>query len=245
MTHDTSRHDELFNKHHYRQPVWVFGTGGTGGVVSECLVGLGVGQEWSPIHLCDPDCFESHNVPTQLVTYHQAKYHAMKADAVRQNLLNINPEAVIHTHKLKAPHPSLPPVRGVAFLCLDNMKGRKEVIEELLEDNPEVTCVIDVRMDVPGALTYCFNPNDPFQVGCYFDEWYDDDNADEMLGCNNEHFALRSSILGAGCLAMKRFEDFARCGTTKGIPNYAKIVYHTGFFEMETWVDPTENVDEI
>ncbi len=244
MTHDTSRHDELFSKENFRVTVWVFGNGGTGGDTAQCLVGLGVGQPWSPLHLCDPDYFEPHNVPSQLATYQQGETNCPKVLGVRETLLLTNPEAVIHTHKVRAPFEPLPEVSGVVFLCLDSMTDRKAVIEELLENNPLVLCVIDIRMDVPGALVYCFDPNDEFQIGCYFDEWYDDEDADVLLGCNDTHFAMRSSILGAVCLGMNRFEDFADHGTTWGIPNYAKIVYKSGYYKLETWQKPVEKLDE-
>lgn len=240
MTYDTSRHDELFNKEEFGQPVWIFGLGGSGGAVATCLVGLGVGQEWSPLHLCDPDRFEPHNVPSQLATYEQGMNHCLKVDGVRENLLRTNPFAVIETHPVEAPDHTLPEISGIVFLCLDSMAARKTIVEDLLENNSNVICVIDVRMDVPGALTYCFDPNDEFQVACYFDEWYDDDEADELLGCNDEHFALRSSILGAACLAMKHFETFVEHETTWGIPNYAKLVYDAGHYELETWKMPDE-----
>lgn len=240
MTYNTVRHDELFDKESFKLCVWIFGVGGTGGEVARCLVGLGVGQPHSPVHICDPDHFEPHNVPTQLVTQQQGIDCQRKVEAVKENLLRTNPEAVIHTHALKAPHPELPQISGVVFLCLDSMSDRMAIVEELLENNPLVHCVIDIRMDVPGAVVYCFDPDDEFHIGCYFDEWYGDDEAEVMLGCNNEHFAMRSSILGAVCLGMKRFEAFAEHGTAHGIPNCAKMLYETGFYKLETWIKPVE-----
>ncbi len=243
MTMNTERHNELFDYNSFFQDVWLFGLGGSGGAIAECLAGLGVGQEWCRLHLCDPDRFEPHNVPSQLATYLQGEAQCLKVEAVRENLLRTNPHAIIHTYPLEAPCEALPKVSGVVFLCLDSMAARREIIEELLEGNPNVVCVIDIRMDVPGALVYCFNPNDEFQVGCYFDEWYDDDDADEMLGCNDQHFAMRSSILGAACLAMKRFEEFASHDTTSGITNYAKLIYATGYYQQETWINPVLKLD--
>src|SRR6056297_442313 len=235
---DNRRHRELFDSAEFELAVWVFGSGGTGGEVARCLTGLGVGTQLAPLHLCDHDVFESHNVPTQLVSYEQAEQGMAKVVALRDNLLRINPKAVIHAHQCEAPHWTLPAVAGVAFLCTDTMLSRRAIVEDLLEGNADVRCVIDLRVDVPGAISYCFDPNDPFQVNCYFDYWYDDDEADELLGCNSEHFALRSSFLGGVVLAMKDRKSTRLNSSMEEVPNFTRLLYDVGEYTREFWHNP-------
>lgn len=75
--------------------VAVFGLGGVGGYAVEALVRGGVGA----LDLIDSDCFTVSNLNRQLhATRRTVGMH--KVDAVRDRVLEINPNAVVRTHCL-------------------------------------------------------------------------------------------------------------------------------------------------
>jgi molybdopterin/thiamine biosynthesis adenylyltransferase len=237
---DISRHLGLFNGTLFQSPIWIFGVGGSGSRIGEGLVCYGLGTVQSPIHLVDMDSFQPHNVPNQLATFEQGLAETPKVQAVRDNLHQKNPHARIRVHELEAPHEDLSEISGVVFLCLDSMEARQRIVVELLENNPQVNCVIDIRMDAGCALVYTFDPNDPFQVGCYFDEWYTDDEADSLTGCDDEHFSIIDAVYGAAMVGLRSFREFADGMSTHGMRNMVYLDFVTLYSDSETWTQPEE-----
>ncbi len=70
----------------------VFGIGGVGGYVVEALIRAGVGQ----IDLIDSDCVDITNLNRQIIAMHST-VGKLKVEAMRQRVLDINPNAVVNT----------------------------------------------------------------------------------------------------------------------------------------------------
>lgn len=73
--------------------VAVFGIGGVGGYVVEALARSGVGT----LDLIDNDTVAPSNINRQIIAIHQT-VGQYKVDAMKERILSINPEAVVHPH---------------------------------------------------------------------------------------------------------------------------------------------------
>lgn len=98
MIHQFSRIQILFGAEAmeklYHARVAVFGIGGVGGHVVEALVRSGVKE----IDLIDNDTVALTNINRQIIATHKTigKY---KVDVMKDRILEINPDAVVHVHK--------------------------------------------------------------------------------------------------------------------------------------------------
>ena len=78
-----------------RARVAVFGLGGVGGYAVEALARSGVGT----LDLIDDDRICLSNLNRQILAVHSA-LGQYKADAAQRRVMDINPDAVVHTHKV-------------------------------------------------------------------------------------------------------------------------------------------------
>lgn len=78
-----------------RARVAVFGVGGVGGYVAEALARGGVGT----LDLVDNDTVCLSNLNRQIIALHST-IGQYKVDAARARILDINPEAVVHTYRI-------------------------------------------------------------------------------------------------------------------------------------------------
>lgn len=74
--------------------VAVFGVGGVGGYVVEALARSGIGT----LDLIDNDTVALSNLNRQIIATHKT-IGMYKVDAAKERILEINPEAVVHTHR--------------------------------------------------------------------------------------------------------------------------------------------------
>ena len=75
--------------------VAVFGVGGVGGYIAEALARAGVGT----IDLIDRDVVSVSNINRQIVALHSTVGRD-KVEVMRERILDINPDAVVNTHKV-------------------------------------------------------------------------------------------------------------------------------------------------
>ena len=74
--------------------VAVFGVGGVGGYVAEALARTGVGT----FDLIDKDTVSVSNINRQIIATHST-VGRVKVEAMKERILEINPEAEVHIHK--------------------------------------------------------------------------------------------------------------------------------------------------
>ena len=74
--------------------VAIFGVGGVGGYVAEALARSGVGE----FDLIDNDTVTLSNINRQIIATHRT-VGMHKTDVMKERILDINPAAVVHTHK--------------------------------------------------------------------------------------------------------------------------------------------------
>lgn len=75
--------------------VAVFGVGGVGGFAVEALARAGVGE----LTLVDSDTVAESNINRQIIALHSTVGRA-KVEVMRERILDINPEARVHTHEV-------------------------------------------------------------------------------------------------------------------------------------------------
>jgi molybdopterin/thiamine biosynthesis adenylyltransferase len=231
MMLDVKRHKQVFDPNMFNMPLHVIGCGGMGSRVAEGLVRMGLGIESkSPIALYDHDSFALHNLTNQWVSVpHLLK---KKVDAVRAQMVEINPQAsvIIHPEAVDGPIP----LGGVVFICLDTMEDRRVIIDDVLEDADRVRCVIETRMDAGVGISHCFNPNDPNQLACWRMYWHSDDEAENMRGCGGAQ-SIISAIYATTALALKQLEHFAKKKSTADMANRVYQDFDSYVIRSEQW----------
>lgn len=228
---DTDGHKDYFNDSLFQMPIHLIGCGGVGSHVATGLVRMGVGQHKSPIHLYDSDDFQPHNLANQAVD--ASAIGEFKTEALKQKLLRINRELIIHSSMEHVTKESVAPLEGVVLLHLDEMFDRGEIIEHLLENNRLVECVIETRMDAEVGMSHCFDPNNKKHMDRWWELYHTDEEAEDTAGCGGPQ-SIISAIYGTTMIALKQFEWFAKTRTTHGMKNrvYYDFEYATAKYEI-------------
>lgn len=228
---DINRHIDIFNPSKFDYPVHLIGCGGMGSRIAEGLVRMGLGRkDKNPIYLYDHDIFENHNLANQWAALnHLGKF---KAQAVRSQMFKINPLACISAYPKKVETGML--LTGVVFICIDSMGGRKNIMEEVIANSPEVKCVIETRMDAGVGVSHCFDPRHKKQLQCWRMYWHPDSQADNLVGCGGVQ-SIISTIYGTTALALKQLEQFAKNKTTYGVPNRIYHDFEECIINTEVW----------
>lgn len=137
---------EFFQPEMCRERIHIIGCGAIGSNVASQLVRLGL----TKITLYDMDVVSEHNIANQL--YRHADVGRAKVDALRDILLEANPEAESdirlvpdgwHGQRLS----------GYVFLCVDNIDLRREIATKF-KDNVYIKAMFDFRMRLTDAQHY-------------------------------------------------------------------------------------------
>lgn len=212
------------------EPVTIIGTGGMGNRIAEGLVRMGVSIYTPTLTLCDPDRFESKNTHNQFMF--SKDVGRPKVHALHGNLTRISSSVRIKTHFETGQ--TLKHLAGVVFLCLDKMDDRKEIMETMLENNPNISCVIETRMDSGVGISHCFDPNSVNHQECWWMYWHSENEAQNRAGCGG-FTSVVSAIFGTTTIALRQFESYVKHGHTQEYPNRIYHDFETYFTETEVW----------
>jgi len=118
--------DEQFTKLHDAH-VMVFGMGGVGSFVCEALVRSGIGE----ISLVDHDDVELTNLNRQLIATHQT-LGQKKVEVMKERLLSINPELIVHTYPIFYGEDSMISLVGVDYVvdAIDSVPSKITLMEQ-------------------------------------------------------------------------------------------------------------------
>lgn len=228
---DSKRHSAIFEPAAFRFPVHIIGCGGMGSRIAEGIVRMGVGVKGqSPIILYDADKFEPHNVANQWIDNNDVG--GFKAERITHRVRQVNPECAVTARVMRVD--SFIQLSGMVFICVDSMEARRSIMEEVIEKNRNVVCVIETRMDAETAISHCFHPHDEHQSDCWWLYWHSDGEADHVGGCNQPQ-SIISAIYATTTLALKQFEQFARVGDTFEMANRLYLDLATFSASVETW----------
>ena len=131
-----SKSYEFFNPDKFKDWCHVIGNGSVGSCVAELLARFGINR----IKLYDMDIVEPRNVANQMFT---SKHIGMlKVDAVKQILLEINPDIEEISIVPEGYHGQ--PLDGYVFLCVDNIEIRKRIVDDNMY-NTFIKAMFDFR----------------------------------------------------------------------------------------------------
>jgi len=109
--------------------VGVAGLGGLGSVVAECLLRSGIGK----LIIADFDVVDKSNLNRQ--RYFADQVGKLKVEAAKENLLRINPKAVIESYNQKITAENVPQIFAEATIvaeCLDEVQQKQILVETIL-----------------------------------------------------------------------------------------------------------------
>ena len=121
--------------------VALFGLGGVGGYTLEALARSGIGE----LHLIDNDCFSLSNLNRQILATH-ASVGRPKVEVARERVLDINPDAVVHTYPLFYTPDTADQLDFSAFDyvidAIDTVSGKLSLIERAFAAGvPVISCM--------------------------------------------------------------------------------------------------------
>jgi len=148
---DLSKSYEFFQPEKDDARIHIVGCGSVGSTIAENLARCGI----TKMTLWDFDKVEPHNIVNQMFTQEQVGMN--KAEAVRDLVLNINPEAS-DSIEIKTEGWQGKLMSGYIFLCVDSIELRREIVEKHM-DSPYVKAVFDVRTMLTGAQHYAADWN--------------------------------------------------------------------------------------
>jgi sulfur carrier protein ThiS adenylyltransferase len=109
--------------------VGIAGMGGLGSVVAECLLRSGIGK----LIIADFDAVDKTNLNRQ--RYFADQLGRPKVEAAKENLLRINPKAIIETHNQKITADNALRIFAKADIvaeCLDSAEQKQMLVETIL-----------------------------------------------------------------------------------------------------------------
>ena len=148
------RHSEFFDPFAIKEPVHVIGVGAIGSHVAEQLVRMGLDH----ITIWDFDTVDEKNIPNQLYTTRDVGMS--KTDALKETLLDINPELNIRTRTRWKQGDTL---NGYVFMCVDTIDVRKDIVATC-EYNKHCLGLFDFRMRLTDAQHYAAVPGNEIEM---------------------------------------------------------------------------------
>jgi hypothetical protein len=208
-----ARNSALFNLSRLR--VTIIGCGSIGSFTASTLTRMGVDR----FNLFDGDSVGPENIGVQDFTIHQLD--VPKVEAVKQNIMSINPLANVSTvqdnitkesSRLVAPIygrvDSVEGVTDVVVMAVDSMEARMDIIQskafrsgytrnDIRQDTNEFcsnSYFFDARMGSETFQLYKFQI--PFEIDNYLKTWYSDEDGDPEP-CSARSTAYCSTFAGS------------------------------------------------
>lgn len=149
---DLSKSLEYFNPDQSDSSIHIIGCGSVGSTVAVLLARAGL----TNLVLWDFDHVEPHNLANQM--FRQQDVGKLKVEALRDILLEINPEAEDDI-ELKPDGWQGKMLSGYVFLCVDNIELRRKIVEQHY-DSEYVRAMFDFRTRLEDAQHYAADWSD-------------------------------------------------------------------------------------
>lgn len=152
---------EFFDPNTCKGRIHIIGCGSVGSTVAELLARFGL----TKFSLYDFDHVEEHNLVNQMFTRQQIGMP--KTQAVRYNILDINPEAEEEI-KLFEDGYTGQKLSGYVFLCVDNIDLRRKIVEEN-KYNSNIKAMFDFRTALTSGQHYAADWSKDKQINALLD----------------------------------------------------------------------------
>ncbi len=149
---DLAKSYDYFKPEKNKSRIHIVGCGSVGSTVAENLVRCGI----TKLTLWDFDEVEPHNLVNQM--FRQSDINRPKVEALRDMLLEINPEAADDI-ELRPDGWRGKMMSGYIFLCVDNIELRREIVEKHY-DSEYVIAMFDFRTRLEDAQHYAADWSD-------------------------------------------------------------------------------------
>ena len=127
--------------------VHIIGVGAVGSNIALQLAKLGI----PTVHLWDFDIVNEHNITNQVYTTRDIG--RTKVDAMKDHMLENNPDMKIYAHNMKY---TIQPLKGIVFLTVDSIKTRRQIAEDNFH-NLFIKLVIDGRIGLERGQVFTTN----------------------------------------------------------------------------------------
>lgn len=141
---DLSKMYEFFKPETVQGNIHIIGCGSVGSTLADLLARCGL----TNFTLWDFDTVEPHNIHNQMFV--QADVGRAKVDAVKDNIIRINPDANV---SVKPDGWNEDALSGYVFLCVDDIDLRRKIVESNM-NNMFLKAVFDFRTALQSAQHY-------------------------------------------------------------------------------------------
>lgn len=140
-----SKHIDFFDPLAIEETIHIIGLGALGSNLAIQLVRLG----FTTFMLYDFDDVNAHNITNQ--SFIQSDMGALKVDAIKKHMLDINPEATIIVEKEGWKEETF--LNDYVFICVDSIELRFKIVKQMLIA-PSIKFVTDMRIGLEEAQMY-------------------------------------------------------------------------------------------
>ena len=148
---DISKHIDFFDPLLVDETIHIIGLGALGSNLAIQLTRLG----FSTFILYDFDEVDDHNITNQ--AFIQSDMKALKVDAIKQHMLNINPAATIIVEKTGWKEGTF--LNDYVFLCVDSIELRSKIVNNMI-GKPGIKFITDMRIGLEEAQMYATDMSD-------------------------------------------------------------------------------------
>ena len=135
---------EFFDPSMCKERIHIIGCGSVGSTLAELLARFGL----TKMSLYDMDIVEPKNIANQM--FYAKHVSQPKVDAVKETIIEINPEAEIKTHPNGWTDQ---PLDGYVFIAVDNIDTRRKIVEANQYNN-YVKAIFDFRTGLTDGQHY-------------------------------------------------------------------------------------------
>lgn len=194
-TLDIIKHLEFFNPTTVDSDVHVIGVGAVGSYIALQLAKLGVKR----VHLWDFDTVEEHNIPNQVYT--QKDLGRKKTEAIRDHMLDNNPEMEIVLHEKYEAQP----ISGYVFMEVDSVELRLNILE-INEFNKSIKYVFDGRIGLATGQVFSIDWHNSAAIENYRKLCsFKDSDADVAVSACGTTLSVAPSVLLTAAEAVASF----------------------------------------
>lgn len=178
MSLSTIRHDEIFPAYKHNEEITIIGAGAVGSRVWSALVELGL----THLTIYDFDRVEAHNLANQI--YFNEDIGRSKVEALQiwtRRKLGSIPSTMGFFNKKIIPGEEW--ISGnTVFLLVDTIEGRETILQDIIENHPNVFHVYDTRMASTHGNVIHVSPHNPIEVAQYLNALPEDEET-EVSSC--------------------------------------------------------------
>lgn len=226
----TIRHDAITPQQLVTTPMTIFGVGGVGSSVVSLFANMQLAKPG--VTMYDHDVVEAHNPPNQCYT--RDDIGKPKVTALAKHAALWSDDQVPFYPKQEEVMGRVE-VAGIAFLCLDKMKARKQIMHESIFNNPKIPVVVETRMDARSMVMYTIDPNCKKHQKLWNDYWFPDIEAENEAGCGG-HYAVRTTVTMTAALAVQQVMYWFEADEPGiGVPNQTIFNLRNMTFEQRVW----------